>query len=169
MEFTYFFAKAGFEKDFFDLFSGQIKDMEPREGELDEKLFLFETEGFSMWPFLRPGEKVVVKKVAAERLRTGDIILYQEDSQRVCHRLIKKTKGKDGYLLYARGDNQENISGLVTEEMFQGKVIGVFGNGKLVNLEAAHFKLINRFFVLAGPLFGKASRIVKALIPKRRI
>lgn len=135
----------------------------------NRNLFFFDTSGFSMWPFLKGKEKLVIKKIPIQELEAGDIILYKENNQFICHRLIKKTKGKDGYLLYARGDNQANISGLVTEEMFQGKVIGVFGNGKLVNLEAVSSKLINRFFVIAGPFFGKASRIIKALIPKKRI
>jgi len=51
-------------------------------------LFLFETSGFSMWPFIRQGERLLVKRVFPDELRRGDLVLYQQNEKLVCHRLI---------------------------------------------------------------------------------
>ena len=63
-------------------------------------LSFFETTGFSMWPFLKAGEKLLIKKTPTENLKVGDIIIYRGDNQLVCHRLIKKIKQRERYLLY---------------------------------------------------------------------
>ncbi|MBU2436492.1 MAG: S24/S26 family peptidase, partial [Candidatus Omnitrophica bacterium] len=68
-------------------------------------LFLFKTSGFSMWPFLRGGQKIIIKKVLVRDLKVGDLILYRKDNQTICHRLIKKTREGQGQMLYVRGDN----------------------------------------------------------------
>ncbi|MFH1191351.1 MAG: S24/S26 family peptidase, partial [Candidatus Omnitrophota bacterium] len=57
-----------------------------------EDLLFFETSGFSMWPFIRPGERLVIKKSPAQDLRAGDIILYRANNQLACHRLVKKNR-----------------------------------------------------------------------------
>ena len=58
-------------------------------------LSFFETTGSSMWPFLRAGEKLIIKRTPTEDLKIGDIIIYRGKSQLVCHRLIKKIKEKN--------------------------------------------------------------------------
>ena len=62
------------------------KDNEKRLG---EDIFFFKTEGFSMWPFLKPGGRLIFKKVPPETLRIGDVILYKADNQSICHRLVR--------------------------------------------------------------------------------
>jgi len=110
------------------------------------------TTSFSMWPFLRPGEKILVKRIPAEDLRIGDIILYRATNQVVCHRLVKKIKDKGKYLLYARGDNSGSSPELISEKVFFGKAIGILRNGTMINLAARRQQFINRLIVEIGPL-----------------
>lgn len=121
-----------------------------------EKLSLFETKGFSMWPFLRQGEKLIVKKAPMESLKVGDIILYQGDNQLVCHRLVKKVKNQDEYLFYSRGDNSNSSPELITKEKFLGKITGILRkNGKITNLMGRKQQFIHRFIVIFSPLIVK--------------
>jgi len=117
-----------------------------------QDLIFIDVSGFSMWPFLKPGKKLVVKKVSVGDLKIGDIILYRANSQLVCHRLLKKSTDKNKNLLYTRGDNSGGLLQLVTEEMFLGKVIGALRNGKMINLAGQKQQFINRLIVEIAPL-----------------
>lgn len=141
----------------------QFKD----KGEEPEKdLFFFDTIGFSMWPFLRGGEKLVIKKAAIKDLVTGDIILYQSDNKIVCHRLIEKIRDKQDRRFYARGDSSYSLPELVKEEMLLGKAIGIIKNGKMINLCSGRQKLINYFIVIIAPFTSRMLRALKILIKR---
>ena len=115
-------------------------------------LIFIDANGFSMWPFLKPGQKLVIKKMPIRDLRAGDIILYRANNQLVCHRLLKKTIAKGKTLLYARGDNSASLPQFVIEEMFLGKVIGALKNGKMINLSGWKRGCINRLIIGIAPL-----------------
>lgn len=117
-----------------------------------QDLIFIDTSGFSMWPFLKPGQKLVIKKVPIRDLRVGDIILYRANNQLVCHRLLKKTIDKKRNLFYVRGDNSLSLPELLQEEMFLGKVIGTLKNGKMINLAGRKQQFINRLIVEIAPL-----------------
>ncbi len=130
-------------------------------------LSFFETTGFSMWPFLKAGEKLLIKKTPTEKLKVGDIIIYRADNQLVCHRLIKKIKEKEGYLLYVRGDSSVSWPEPITEEMFLGKAISIIKNGKVVTLNQMKGQLINRLIVLVAPSVSWGIKIAKILLGKK--
>lgn len=124
-------------------------------------LSFYETTGFSMWPFITQGEKLIIKKVPMKDLKTGDIILYRANNQMVCHRLVKKIKNKEGYLFYARGDNSLSSAEPVIKELLVGKVAGVLRKGQIITLTGRWHNLVNRLIIVIGPLFGICSRIIK--------
>ena len=116
-----------------------------------------------MWPFLKPGDKLIVKKFPLEDLSIGDIILYIKDSQPVCHRLIKKIRYKEGYLLYTRGDNSKSAESVIGD-MFRGKAIGVLRKGHIKNLTTRYQRFINRAIVIMNPLIRGSLKVVKFMI-----
>ena len=126
-------------------------------------LFFFEAAGFSMWPFIKQGDRLIVKKISIDSLRVGDVILYRSGDKLVCHRLVRKIKHKGKYLLYARGDNGLYASELVRDEMVNGKVTGVFRGNKIIDLTGRWRRFINYFIVLFGPCLGIGSRAIKGL------
>ncbi len=130
-------------------------------------LSFFETTGFSMWPFLKAGEKLLIKKTPTENLKVGDIIIYRADNQLVCHRLIKKTKERERYLLYVRGDSSVSGPEPITEEMFLGKAISIIKNGKIITLHQMKGQFINRLIVLVAPLVSWGIKIAKILLGKK--
>lgn len=115
-------------------------------------IMLIETFGFSMRPFLQGGEKVIVKKVPLQTLRSGDIIVYQSDNnQKVCHRLVRKVKTNISFLLYARGDAGTGLSEAVTEDMFLGKAVGILRDGRIVSLGSVGSVIIKQLIVYFYP------------------
>jgi hypothetical protein len=45
--------------------------------------------GLSMFPFLRPGNIVRIKKTAFEDFKKGDLIVFQREDKLVLHRVVK--------------------------------------------------------------------------------
>ena len=129
----------------------------------NHNLSFFEATGFSMWPFLRTEDKLVVKKVPLEELKIGDIILYIKDNQTICHRLVKKIGYKEKYLLYARGDNSKSIES-VNENMLKGKVIGILRGNRMKNLTTGFQRFINHIAVIFNPFIRGSLKIAKFLV-----
>lgn len=128
-----------------------------------EDLLFFETSGFSMWPFMRPKEKLVIKKSPVDDLRPGDIILYRVNNQLACHRLVKKNRD----FLYARGDNSLSAPEVITREMFIGKVVGIIKNNRMISLTSWRNRLLNGFIVLVAPLITRFLKPVYMKLHKR--
>jgi len=134
--------------------------------ENNNNLSFFEATGFSMWPFIKQGERLIIKKIPIGDLKIGDIILYRKDNQLVCHRLIRRIGDEKGYLLYTRGDNSSQFDSL-SEEMFSGKVIATIRNGKVLNLMHPRQQLFNRIIIIISPLISWGIKIGKAALGKQ--
>jgi signal peptidase I len=132
--------------------------------EITENLLFIETKGFSMWPFLKTGERIVVKRIPLEDLRIGDIILYRSDNQMVCHRLIKKVDCEDGYLLYTRGDTSPNLGEPITEKALVGKVTGILRKGRFINFTGRWCHFVNRLIVEFAPFLRIGIKVGKGPI-----
>ena len=132
----------------------------------NKNLLFFEASGFSMWPFLKGREKLIVKKLSPSYLTSGDLILYNAGGQLICHRLVRKRKREDKYLLYANADASFGLPDLVTEEMFLGKVIGIIDGNKLISYDRIKYKLINKVALAIAPVIGLAIKIYMALFKK---
>jgi len=128
-----------------------------------EDLLFFETSGFSMWPFMRPKDKLLIKKSPVDDLRAGDIILYRADKQLVCHRLIRKNRD----FLYARGDNSIFSPEVIPKEMFIGKVVEIIKNNRMFSLVNWRNRSINSFIVIIAPLIIRFLKPVYMKLPKR--
>lgn len=135
-------------------------DTESRE------LIFIETSGFSMWPFVRRGEKLIIKKASLEDLRVGDIILYRTEDDLVSHRLVKMVKTSKGCLFYSRGDNSCSLPELLIKDRFLGKAIGILKkNGKMISFTGFRQRVFHRFIVIIAPLIVK---IIKPCYSKLR-
>lgn len=143
--------------------------MEPKyfhknRAELIAEVFFFETTGFSMWPFLKAGEKLIIKKTSIDSLGAGDIVLYTNNNQIVCHRLIKKIKQGYGCVLCVRGDNCLSLPEQVTKDKFLGKAIGIVKKEKIISLNTIKQHFLNRMIVIAAPLFCRMQKLLKIIL-----
>jgi hypothetical protein len=135
--------------------------------QLPDGLSLFEASGFSMWPFLKTKDKLIARKIPLRDLKRGDIILYSQNGQLVCHRLIKKIKQQEKYLLYVRGDNSSSIEG-VEGDMFRGKIISILRNNRVKNMEAGYQLFINQVIVMFNAFIRGSLRVLKLLLKGNR-
>ena len=127
-----------------------------------DNLTLFEVKGFCMWPFLRDGQKILVKKTIGPDFRTGDLVLYRADGRLFCHRLLRKEKNNGNWLFYCRPDTSSGAGESVNESMVVGKVAAVMSGNKMVNLETplqrlyavAILLLLASLAVIAGKIYS---------------
>ena len=129
----------------------------------DTGLFYFDTSGYSMWPFLKQGTRVIVKKTSLAHLAVGDIVLYKSTSNDfVCHRVVRKLKNHNGHVIYVRGDNSLSLPEIINESRFLGKVAGIVKNSKkVIVLNSIKWRIVNRLIVMISPLVVMVNKIAK--------
>jgi hypothetical protein len=120
-----------------------------------------------MWPFLRGKEKLIIRKVSISDLKLGDLMLYKADKNVICHRLVKKARDKNRYIIYARGDASLGSPEPVKEEMFLGKVIGVVKNNKIIYYDGPKQRFINRIILVVLPLINFMGKVYAFLFVRR--
>ncbi len=119
--------------------------------------------GYSMWPFLKSGQKILVKKTIGPDFRAGDLILYRVDGQFICHRLVKKENRNGNWLFYCRGDASCDKEA-INERVVEGKVAAVVFGRKIISLETPWQRLraIVILFLLA-PVLAFLDKIYQRL------
>jgi len=129
---------------------------------------LLETSGFSMWPFIKKNERLIIRKVPIDNLKRGDVILYKAKDLLACHRLVNKKQSKGEYELYVRGDNSQFSLEAVNNQMYVGKVISIVKNDKEVDITSSMQCLINRIIVVISPFLSWIVKFVKPAYRKFR-
>lgn len=129
-------------------------------------IFFFETDGFSMWPFFKGREKLIVKKSMWEELARGDLIVYrQADQVLICHRLIKKSSSSEQRVLYCRGDASAADCDRVSFDNCLGRVVGHVKGNSYVWHSGFRARLANRLALVLMPI---CARLVDRIMRYRR-
>lgn len=106
--------------------------------------------GTSMLPFFGDGSVVIVKKIAAEQLRAGMVVVYQNRlGETVAHRLVAQTSG--GWT--AQGYNNASAdTTVVNATNLTGVVYGTFHSNGQTNQPAGLATLVGQTQIaLAAP------------------
>lgn len=78
--------------------------------------------GSSMLPTIRPGSRVLIRRVAQDEVQPGQIVLVRTETGFRLHRLVAIVSAPDGARLITRGDNHmEDDPGIDPSEL-----LGVF-------------------------------------------
>lgn len=78
-----------------------------------DNVWLADFDGYSMYPALRPGDALIVKKVdgKGEDIKLGDIVCFPEDEgekRYTAHRIIEIREGEEDLTIRTKGDNLIN-------------------------------------------------------------
>ncbi len=113
--------------------------------------------GGSMRPFLKPGERIILKPIQERDLKIGHIVLADTKSGYVMHRIIRIKNN----LIWMAGDgNLVQIEQIWKEEVFASVEV-VIRNGKQINLQTASSIIAAMFWFLARPFRIFAYKIFK--------
>lgn len=128
--------------------------------------------GGSMYPFLKGGEILTIRKVPIASLRRGDLIFFKDShGYPVLHRLIRKTRSDSKFVFRTKGDALVGFDEPVSHEDVLGKALKVekssAGCAKEINLESPLWKKINYLAAMSGLIRSKArfavSKIARTL------
>lgn len=87
-------------------------------------------EGFSMYPFIKPGTSVLLGPVDDETvLSPGEIIAWKRDSGFVLHRLVSIIRNEEGTFFITRGDSCLNEDSPIQRGQIAGRVINIEDTG----------------------------------------
>lgn len=103
--------------------------MESRIDAVSSELVLTKVYGNSMFPTIKNGERVLVKKVLNKDLRRGDIILIKKDLLKICHRIVNMDREKGVFGL--KGDFNLKKDEEVKAEVVLGKVVALVSGDKM--------------------------------------
>lgn len=109
------------------------------EQELAQKgTLIYTTVGFSMRPFLRSGEDLmVIQARGTPRFQPRDVVLYRRKSGKyVLHRIMWVRK--DDYILC--GDNRWDLEPGIRDEQILGVLTAVIRNGKRVDVNSTAYR-----------------------------
>ena len=81
------------------------------------------TRGFSMFPLIRTGDRIIIKPVRSPA--PGDVIVFKRNDELVCHRL-KRIFVKNGIsFLQTKGDNHFKPDEPITPSDILGKIVEI--------------------------------------------
>lgn len=125
---------------------------------------LFETEGFSMWPFLEPSRRIVVRRVDPRELRLGDLVLYRSAGRLICHRFLRRVERSDGNIIYTQADAASLVKpAAISEDDLRGKVTAVIGDDGITSMEGLLRRAVNVLIVVISPAVCAVFDIYRAL------
>ncbi len=100
----------------------------------ESKIYITTTQGDSMYPMLKSGDKVVITAVNGP-LKKYDIPVYRRGDHYTMHRILKVTKS--GYIIC--GDNRTWLEKDITDKDIVGVLSGFYKDGKFVERGSKEF------------------------------
>jgi hypothetical protein len=125
-----------------------------------------------MWPWVRGGDVLVVRRAAARSLRRGDIVLFARQGRLFAHRLlrVKHSGGRGAPVLLTRGDALPNPDEPVTSRELLGRVMAVERDGRRRDLCSLPARVLGRLAArlsVASPVWYPLARAARRLLPRR--
>lgn len=105
------------------------------------RMVSFTVTGMSMWPFLCHGrDQVIIKLLGEEKLKKGDIILFQtSDGKYILHRITRIKDNK----IQTTGDGNYYHDGWITKECVVAKVDHSIRKGQKILMTDHKWKVLS--------------------------
>ena len=123
----------------------------------ENKIYVTTTQGDSMYPMLKSGDKVVITAVDGP-LEKFDVPVYRQGDHYTMHRIIKVTKS--GYVIC--GDNRTWLEKDITDEDIIGVLLGFYKGGKFIERGSKEFLRYGKIACIKLPLRILKKKILRA-------
>jgi signal peptidase I len=98
----------------------------------------------SMTPLIKPGDMVRVARVAPQKVRFGDIVVFRRGSELIVHRVLKRQHTPDGIVFSEKGD-AGNVYGKINDDKVVGRVTGLKKWNQTFDLDSPYSRMANIF------------------------
>jgi signal peptidase I len=106
--------------------------------------------GHCMRPFINNGEAVTIKPIKPDKVRCGDIVVYQFGDRLKAHRFLKFKTISNDVCIIAKGDKTINVDQPISLDRLLGKVVDIKKGDRIISFEKRKWKIFN---FLLGKLF----------------
>ena len=96
---------------------------------IHSQTFRFRVASWSMYPMLRKGDRLTVEPVSATSLQVGDVILYHNCGQLICHRVVALDTAGAGIRIITKGDATTGPGEVLEPGQILGRVVAVRRRG----------------------------------------
>ena len=128
---------------------------------------LFQARGSSMLPFLRGGDRLLVRP--GLEIRRGDVVLCRTGGGRMlAHRAVRVCRESERTLVSVQGDAWRYPDGLVLLDDVMGRVVALEREGRRVTLDAGVQRLLGLLWVVLSPLSHGICSVLLTLVRKVR-
>jgi len=115
------------------------------------KSIRFQAKGWSMRPFIRDGDFILVSSIENSSIKAGDIVFHLTTENKVIvHRVIRKHKKGNRMIMFIKGDATFSSPEKVEMQNVLGKVVAFERNGQKKRLDT-------KFYQIKGLLFAGIS------------
>ena len=131
-------------------------------------------QGTSMLPWVRPGDIASIRRVSADAIRCGHVVLFRRKSQLFVHRIIEKRGAVGAAQFRAKGDAHPTCDGLVEQQELLGRVVRLYRRGRRIDLDTpwqvalgmliSQLSLRSRFWYPLARLAAIVTRPVRRLL-----
>lgn len=116
------------------------------------KSIRFQAKGWSMRPFIRDGDFIVVSPVKRSSIRKGDVVFHSNAENKIMvHRIIRKHKKNDRMTVLIKADASLGSPERVDIHNVLGKVVAIERNGREKRLDRKLYQIIGLFFAVISP------------------
>jgi signal peptidase len=118
------------------------------------KSIRFQAKGWSMRPFIRDGDFIVVSPVEYSLIKTGDVVFYlTAKNKALVHRVIKKSKKDkdDRITMFIKGDATFSTPEKTDTQNVLGKVVAVERSGRKKRLDTKLYQLAGLLLAVISP------------------
>ena len=81
--------------------------------------------GLSMEPTMSPGVHLVLEACAPDAIRAGDVVVYEDASGLICHRVLRRRLTADAPVLLTKGDRLRVPPAWVAATSVVGRVVAL--------------------------------------------
>jgi signal peptidase I len=131
--------------------------------------FRFQAKGFSMLPFVKHGDVITVVPPSTTSPRLGDVVAFvHPEMERIAvHRVV----GRKGDVYLIRGDNNQEVDGMVSEANILGRVVRVERGGRRVYVGLGPERFLIAYLTRRGllqALLRPLWRLVRPIVQRVR-
>lgn len=142
-----------------------------KSGLLPGTEFCFPITGYSMYPLILPGTKVILS-TRITRILIGDIIAVTDHQQSaiMAHRVIfvRKKRGKP-VLFFTKGDGNRAFDKAICPDYILGKIVALKKNNTLINFSKPSWRIAGFLISLISGIFGTLDRWIDSYSGKTKI
>jgi len=131
---------------------------------MHDNLSLFETDGYSMEPLLKRGDRIAVCRLPPESLRAGDLVLAEIEGRKVCHRVVGFLHEGGELRLLLRGDASFSRPDSVSGAACLGKVAVIIKPGRTVPLDTPGQRFLSKIAIYLFPPLMMMRRLAGRLL-----